>query len=43
MYLISLTGIGGIAVFVFTCLNSAPGTNKWALNPKGEGVVTPGF
>lgn len=35
LYLVSLTGFGGIVIFVFTCLDSQPGVNKWGPNPKG--------
>ena len=34
-YLISLTGIGVIALIVLYCLDSQPGTNKYGPNPKG--------
>ncbi len=35
LYLITLTGIGGVVIFVFTVLDSQPGINKWGPNPKG--------
>lgn len=35
LYLVTLTGIGGIVIFVFTVLDSTPGSNKWGPNPKG--------
>ncbi len=35
IYLISLTGIGSIVLFVFLCMDSQPGFNKYGANPKG--------
>ena len=34
-WLIGLTGIGGIVLLVFYCLDSQPGANKYGPNPKG--------
>ena len=34
-WLIGLTGIGSIVLFVFYCLDSQPGANKYGPNPKG--------
>ena len=33
--LLALTGIGGIVVIAFYCMDSEPGTNKYGPNPKG--------
>ena len=35
LYLVSLTGFGGIVIFIFTVLDSQPGADKWGPNPKG--------
>ena len=43
MYLLSLVPLANIAVFVFTVLESQPGTNKWGPNPKGVTAVPQPF
>ncbi len=35
LYLISLTGIGNIALIVMFCMDSQAGVNKYGANPKG--------
>ncbi len=36
LYLLCLTGIGGIVIFIFTLMDSTKGTNQYGPNPKGE-------
>ena len=44
MYLLVLIPfVGSIILLVFLATDGKPGNNKWGPNPKGQGVVTPGF
>ncbi|GGS17169.1 DUF805 domain-containing protein [Deinococcus knuensis] len=42
-YLLNLVPMGSLVIFIFTILDSEPGSNKWGPNPKGltDGAATP--